>query len=141
MLSYVKAKTSPSAVPYRSSCADPISPTTAFRALAVSATPTTAVPGRLSRQNSQSLKPSHAAAVVATNGHQTPTQMHPPHNAATASFTVRRELDRQRDEMEQIMQLRQVNLIDMNINEFFLFGLCAVNKAALNVISYCYFCN
>ena len=49
------------------------------------------------------------------NGHMTPTHSNPPtHSIATASFTVRREMERHREEMEQIQQLRQV-IINMII--------------------------
>lgn len=128
VLSYVKAKTSPSSVtqppPFRSPTTELLSPTLPFRSIPVVPNPTTesnnlappyrppptdpptasrkiaavkAGPSILSRQNS---------LTNSNNGNQTP----PPssHTAVTASFTVRREMERQREEMEQIQHLRQV---------------------------------
>lgn len=73
---------------------------------------------RLSRKNSQTSKYSGTSVPSATpgdtaasnnNGHLTPTHSNPPtHSIETASFTVRREMERHREEMEQIQQLRQV---------------------------------
>lgn len=62
---------------------------------------TTPVSRPVQRQNSQNNGQRH---------HQTtpPSGLPPHHTAAAASFTVRRELERQREEMEQIQQLRQV---------------------------------
>ena len=81
------------APPYRPPPTDP--PNASRKIAAVKAGPSI-----LSRQNS---------LTNSTNGNQTP----PPSNhssptAVTASFTVRREMERQREEMEQIQHLRQV---------------------------------
>lgn len=137
VLSYVKAKTSPSSAsqpppPFRSPTNDLLSPTLPYRSVAAAANPSemnhTTPPyrpppmmesvnrkapvnngpsgSRLSRQNS---------LTNPTNGNLTP-QTPPPatnfpiHTAATASFTVRREMERQREEMEQIQHLRQVRV-------------------------------
>lgn len=131
VLSYVKAKTSPSSVtqppPFRSPTTELLSPTLPFRSIPVVPNPTTesnnlappyrppptdpptasrkiaavkAGPSILSRQNS---------LTNSTNGNQTPPPSnHSSHTAVTASFTVRREMERQREEMEQIQHLRQV---------------------------------
>jgi len=130
VLSYVKAKTSPSSViqppPFRSPTTELLSPTLPYRSLTVATSPTTesnnpappyrpppaepptgsrkiapvkAKPSILSRQNS---------LTNSTNGNQTPPPSNPSHTAVTASFTVRREMERQREEMEQIQHLRQV---------------------------------
>ena len=64
----------------------------------------TAATHRLSRRNSQSTYSGGAN----NNGNSTPTQANLAHSAETASFTVRREMERHRGEMEQIQQLRQV---------------------------------
>ncbi|XP_059352731.1 leucine-rich repeat and calponin homology domain-containing protein 1-like isoform X2 [Daphnia carinata] len=130
VLSYVKAKTSPSSVaqppPFRSPTSELLSPTLPFRSTPVVPSSTvesnnvtppyrppptepingsrkiaTVKPGPsiLSRQNS---------LTNSTNGNQTPPPSnHLSHTAATASFTVRREMERQREEMEQIQHLRQ----------------------------------
>lgn len=132
VLSYVKAKTSPSSVaqppPFRSPATDLLSPSLPCRSIpavpsliesTIIAPPyrpppadpsnvlgnrkgvqTNTGPMRLSRQNSLSNN---------TNGDQTPPPSNlQPHTAATASFTVRREMERQREEIEQIQHLRQV---------------------------------
>lgn len=132
VLSYVKAKTSPSSAaqppPFRSPTTELLSPTLPYRSIPVVANPVEAInltppyrpppaeppiivanrkpapanpgPPRLSRQNSLTNN---------TNGNQTPPPTNlPPHTAVTASFTVRREMERQREEMEQIQHLRQV---------------------------------
>ena len=138
VLSYVKAKTSPSSVaqppPFRSPTTELLSPTLPYRSTPVAPSPSVesnnvtpplyrpppaepppagnrkvpAVntgprldgPARLSRQNS---------LTNSTNGNQTPPPSnHSSHTVATASFTVRREMERQREEMEQIQHLRQV---------------------------------
>lgn len=133
VLSYVKAKTSPSAQPSPAVGQHMLSPTmnhrpfvdpaghtppssspSAYHPPPAAASSSIGSPGRklpavpsaqpsaqtrlLNRQNSQ-------------NGHHAATSTTPPHaqhTAATASFTVRREMERQREEMEQIQQLRQV---------------------------------
>ncbi|KAK4028485.1 hypothetical protein OUZ56_017754 [Daphnia magna] len=130
VLSYVKAKTSPSSVaqppPFRSPTTELLSPTLPYRSPPVVPSSTVesnnvtppyrqpppepingsrkiatvkAGPSILSRQNS---------LTNSTNGNQTPPPSNPSsHTAATASFTVRREMERQREEMEQIQHLRQ----------------------------------
>lgn len=131
VLSYVKAKTSPSTgvqpPPLRSPTTELLSPTLPYRSTNVTSSPHTelknssppyrpppteppstlgnrktpavnAGPQRLSRQNS---------LTNTINRTETPPPSnHPPHTAA--SFTVRRELERQREEMEQVQHLRQV---------------------------------
>lgn len=84
VLSYVKAKTSPQA-----ETLGPANGTPPYRS------PPTA-PAKTPRPG------------FPANGNQTPPGGFPAHTAATASFTVRREMERQREEMEQIQQLRQV---------------------------------
>lgn len=165
VLSYIKAKTSPSSAStppaFRSPATEQLlSPTLPYRPLATppsplpgrtSATPPyrapppeqsvvgiakklTTPPGnggvsqpaiapggslRLNRQNLHKTPPA-VNGKVGTNGNnhanhnhvnQTPPTGHHTlsnHTAATASFTVRREMERQREEMEQIQQLRLV---------------------------------
>ena len=167
VLSYIKAKTSPSSTSappaFRSPTTEQLlSPTLPYRPLA---TPPSPLPGRtiatppyrapppdqsvvgiakklttppggggvsqpiapggtlrLNRQNLHKTPPI-VNGKVGTNGnnhanHNHVNQTTPPtghhtlsnHTAATASFTVRREMERQREEMEQIQQLRQVFL-------------------------------
>lgn len=154
VLSYVKAKTSPSSTStpppppaFRSPTTEQLlSPTLPYRSLA---TPPSPLPGRtstatppyrappvdqlikklnpptggvvqpaiapagslrLNRQNSHK-SPPVVNGKSGTNGHSYNNQTPPGsnHTAATASFTVRREMERQREEMEQIQQLRLVN--------------------------------
>ena len=80
---------------------------------AATSTPTTSqvrsAVARLSRQNA----PQYSAAAAGINGSamMTPpptTTNHGAIVAASGSFTVRREMEKQREEMEQIQQLRQV---------------------------------
>ncbi|KAI9563885.1 hypothetical protein GHT06_011353 [Daphnia sinensis] len=130
VLSYVKAKTSPSSVaqppPFRSPTTELLSPTLPYRSPPV-------VPSSMVESNNVTppyrpppAEPINGSRKIATvkpgpsilsrqnsltnslNGNQTPPPSNPPpHTAATASFTVRREMERQREEMEQIQHLRQ----------------------------------
>lgn len=159
VLSYVKAKTSPSSVaqppPFRSPTSELLSPTLPFRSTPVASSPSVELnnvtppsyrpppaepagsrkvavvtntgprpdgPARLSRQNS---------LTNSTNGNQTPPPSnHLSHTAATASFTVRREMERQREEMEQIQHLRQVTprFLYRVVQTINLFKSCSVSK-------------
>ena len=109
VLSYVKAKISPSSIQppsiatYRPNN-DPSPSGTGRKLPNVPNSPRSS--NNLHRQNSH-------------NGNHHPVMQTPPpvpasglppthYTAASASFTVRREMERQREEMEQIQQLRQV---------------------------------
>ena len=132
VLSYVMAKTSPSGKipspgtlppPYRSpNNSDPMSPASAFRASIVDPNtagpppyrslvdpPLARNPPRLPRQNPPST-PTVAHINGNGNGNSNGNQT-PPHQTVpvATNFTVRREMEKQREEMEHIQQLRQVN--------------------------------
>ena len=69
----------------------------------VPSTPVSAQTRLLNRQNSQNGH--HTTTPAAATTTPSPRSQH---TAVAASFTVRREMERQREEMEQIQQLRQV---------------------------------